>query len=120
MHSFRLLAVLVLGGLCAAAGPAADSKHASPPKHAKAGVTCHDCHREETPSKAPVPLESCMACHGDYPAMAEYTKSLPINPHKPPGGTHPGPFPCTDCHRQHVPPVVKCLECHPKFKLTAR
>ena len=118
MFPIRLLAVLMVGGLCASA--AADSKHPTPPKHAKAGVTCHDCHRQENPSQAPVPQESCMACHGDYPAMAAYTAKLPLNPHKPPSGGHPGPFPCTDCHRQHQPPVVKCLECHPKFKLTAR
>jgi len=95
--------------------------HATPAKHTKAGVTCYDCHREEKPTKAAVPVESCMACHGDYPAMAEYTRSLPLNPHKPPtANKHPGPFGCTECHHQHKPAVVKCLECHPTFKLTPR
>ena len=97
---------------------AADPK--LPAKHAKAGVTCHDCHREETPTKAAVPDDSCMACHGDMPAMAAYTKGLPVNPHAPPKGDHPGPFACTECHSQHKPAVVKCLECHPKFKLVPR
>lgn len=86
-------------------------------KHAKAGLNCVDCHKAENPSKAAVPDESCMACHGDYPAMAAYTKSLPVNPHDPPKGKHPGPFLCTDCHHQHKAPEVKCLECHPDFKL---
>ena len=90
-----------------------------PPQHAKAGVICFDCHQEENPTKPAVASDSCMACHGDYPAMADLTKKLPVNPHAPPAAPHPGPLTCTECHRQHQPPVVKCLECHPKFKLTA-
>ncbi|NTV75597.1 MAG: cytochrome c3 family protein [Holophaga sp.] len=97
---------------------AADEK--TTPRHAKAGVTCFDCHKEEKPSKVPVADDSCMACHGDLPAMAAYTKALPVNPHATPKGDHPGPFHCTQCHHQHKPPVVKCLECHPKFKLTPK
>ena len=59
-----------------------------------------------------------MDCHGDVPAMAELTKGLPVNTHKPPppptgAGRLPG------IHRQHQPPVVKCLVCHPKFKFNA-
>ena len=94
--------------------------HTLPAKHAKAGLNCHDCHQEETPTKAAVPDRSCMTCHGDYPAMAAYTKDLPVNPHAVPKGDHPGPFACTECHCQHKPPVVKCLECHPAFKLKAK
>lgn len=86
-------------------------------RHSKAGVTCFDCHREETPAKV-APDDSCIGCHGDLPAMAAFTKALPVNPHAVPKGGHPGPFLCTQCHRQHKPPVVKCLECHPKFKLS--
>ena len=64
---------------------------------------------------------SCVACHGDLPAMAAYTRALPVNPHaRPAKAGHPGPFACTECHRQHKPPVVKCLECHPTFKMTAK
>ncbi len=91
-----------------------------PPKHTKAGVTCHDCHREEHPTKGAVADESCMACHGDLPAMAAYTKALPVNPHAVPKNGHPGPWACTECHHQHKAAVVKCLECHPGFKLTPR
>lgn len=115
-----LPALILAFALGTTPGTAQDARHGTPPKHTKAGVTCHDCHREEKPSKAAVAMESCMACHGDYPAMAAYTRTLAVNPHQPPTGKHPGPFACPECHRQHQPPVVKCLECHPKFKLTAR
>jgi hypothetical protein len=117
MTTLRFLAPLVASFFLATAA-SADPK--LPAKHAKAGVTCHDCHQEENPSKAAVPDDSCMACHGDLPAMAAYTKALPVNPHAVPKGGHPGPFACIQCHRQHQPPVVKCLECHPTFKLTPR
>ena len=53
-------------------------------------------------------------------AMVDYTKHLNPNPHKPPTGKHPAQSPCTDCHRQHKAPVVKCLDCHPDFKMNAR
>jgi hypothetical protein len=40
-----------------------------------------------------------------------------VNPHD----SHLGQIPCTECHRQHQPPVVKCLECHKgKFQFTAK
>lgn len=91
-----------------------------PPKHAKAGLSCADCHRQDQPKEAAIPEDSCMQCHGDYPAMAAYTKDLPLNPHAPRKAGHPGPFGCTECHHQHKPPVVKCLECHPEFKLSLK
>lgn len=91
-----------------------------PAKHAAARVTCHDCHRKEAPSMAAVADDSCMVCHGDYPAMAAYTKHLNPNPHQPPAGKHPAQAACSACHRQHRPPVVACLECHPGFKMKAR
>jgi hypothetical protein len=121
MSPNRLLAALLATCLGLAAWSAEDAKHRTPAKHTKNGVTCHDCHQQENPSKAAVAVESCMACHGDYPAMADYTRKLALNPHAPPtGNKHPGPFACTECHHQHKPPVVKCLECHPSFKLTPR
>lgn len=118
MSNFRTLAPILAWFFLAAPGRAAEPK--LPPKHAKAGVTCHDCHHEENPTKAAVADDSCMDCHGDYPAMAAYTSKLPVNPHNPPKGKHPGPFACTECHSQHKAPVVKCKECHPDFKLTAK
>jgi hypothetical protein len=61
-----------------------------------------------------------MDCHGDAPAVAELTRQLPVNPHAPPRPPHPGPYVCTECHRQHQPPAVKCLDCHPKYKFNAK
>ncbi|MEI2698172.1 MAG: cytochrome c3 family protein [Microthrixaceae bacterium] len=114
----RWILQLLCAGLCLAA--ADEPKRPLPAKHAKAGVSCHDCHQKENPAKAAVADDSCMICHGDYPAMADYTKQLNPNPHKWPGGKHPGPFACVDCHNQHKAPTVKCLECHPGFKLKPR
>jgi len=119
MKSSHLLGVLLCGCLWASPGTAGDTSHPPTQKHVKAGVTCHDCHQEENPKKAATE-ESCEVCHGDYPAMAEVTKNLPVNPHKPPPAKHPKPFACTECHRQHKPPVAKCLECHPTFKMNLK
>jgi hypothetical protein len=120
MTSASFLASLLFLGVLTAPVRADETKRALPPKHTKAGLICHDCHGKENPSKAAVADESCMVCHGDYPAMAAYTKHLKLNPHKPPTtNDHPGPFPCTDCHRQHKPQVVKCIECH-DYKMEPR
>jgi hypothetical protein len=89
-------------------------------KHVQAGVTCFDCHKEEHPTRGAVADESCTVCHGDAPAMAAYTRKLAENPHAILKAGHPGPFACTECHRQHKPPVVKCLECHPTFKMVSK
>jgi Cytochrome c3 len=120
MFALRVSLPVFVSLVLACPGRADDPKRPLPPLHAKAGVICFDCHRKEKPTEGAVADDSCMVCHGDYPAMAAYTKHLNPNPHNPPGGKHPGPFACPDCHRQHKPPVVKCLECHPDFKLTAR
>jgi nitrate/TMAO reductase-like tetraheme cytochrome c subunit len=90
---------------------------ALPSYHAKAGVHCYDCHQEEKPTKKAVASESCMVCHGDYPAMKALTKQAKPNPHD----SHLGEIPCTECHHQHRPAEVKCLECHEgKFKFNLR
>ena len=119
MPRARLLVALLAGalGLPLLGG---DVPRPLPAKHTQAKVVCQDCHKKENPSKSAVADESCMLCHGDYAAMVDYTKHLKPNPHNPPAGKHPAQAPCTECHRQHVPPVVKCLECHPDFTLKAR
>jgi len=78
--------------------------------HLKPGihVICFDCHQEERPTKKAVASESCMVCHGDYPAMRALTKNVKPNPHN----SHMGEVPCTECHRGHQPSRVICLECH--------
>jgi hypothetical protein len=116
-HSRSLVLPL---GLLLWTGPAfsqASATYKLPAPHAKAGVHCYNCHHEEKPTKKAVASDSCMTCHGDYPAMKEVTRHLPVNPHD----SHVGEIACTECHRQHQPPVVKCLECHQgKFKFTAK
>ena len=111
-------AILICGLLWALPSPSQEAKSRSlPAHHAKAGVHCFDCHQEEKPTKKAVASDSCMTCHGDYPAMKVLTKEAKPNPHD----SHLGEIPCTECHRQHQPPVVKCLECHEgKFKFKAK
>jgi fumarate reductase flavoprotein subunit len=87
---------------------AAEDSRTLPAPHTKAKLNCQDCHQKEKPTSAAVPDEACMVCHGDYPAMKALTKDVKPNPH---GSPH-DPILCTECHRQHKPPVVKCLECH--------
>ncbi len=110
--------ILICGVLWALPALAQGTGKASlPAYHAKAGVHCFDCHQEEKPTKKAVASDSCMTCHGDYPAMKALTKDVKPNPH----ASHLGEIPCTDCHRQHQPPVVKCLECHEgKYKFNIR
>lgn len=114
MTPARSIASLICGLLMAASSMAQESAGRKLPEpHAKAGVHCFDCHHEEKPTKKAVASDSCMNCHGDYPAMKALTKDAKPNPHD----SHLGEVPCIDCHRQHQPPVVKCLECHAgKFK----
>ncbi|MDP1832422.1 MAG: cytochrome c3 family protein [Geothrix sp.] len=109
MTCARRFAILICGLLWALPSPSQEARGLSlPAPHVKAGVHCFDCHQEEKPSKKAVPSESCMACHGDYPAMKALTKDARPNPHE----SHRGEIACTECHHQHKPPVVKCLECH--------
>lgn len=114
----RFIRILALGLLsCLAVGVRAAEDKPLPAPHVKAKVSCHDCHQKEKPSTAAVPDEACMICHGDYPAMKALTKDAKPNPHD----SHLGEIPCIECHRQHQPPVVKCLECHAgKFKFNLR
>lgn len=116
-RTFRLmlfLAGLLWSSVASAQGVAT---HKLPAAHAKAGVHCFDCHQEEKPTHKAVASESCMTCHGDYPAMKALTRNVKPNPHD----SHQGEIACTECHRQHKPPVVKCLECHEgKYKFNIK
>lgn len=98
MQAWILAAVLLAMPASATAPTAA---------HVKAKVGCVDCHGEAAPAK-PAPASACMGCHGDYPAMAETTAKLPVNPHD----SHLGAVACTKCHAQHRPGKVLCLDCH--------
>ncbi|MBP7617347.1 MAG: cytochrome c3 family protein [Geothrix sp.] len=113
----RCLLLLCLSLFCSLPAHPQEGKTSLPAPHAKAGVHCYDCHQEEKPSKKAVASDSCMTCHGDYPAMKVLTKDAKPNPHD----SHLGEIPCTECHRQHQAPVVKCLECHQgKYKFNLK
>ena len=118
MKPLRGFPILLGAFLCAVSSMSQESKgFRLPPYHVKAGVHCHDCHQEEKPTKKAVASESCMTCHGDYPAMKALTKGAKPNPHD----SHQGEIACTECHRQHNPPLVKCLECHEgKYKFNLK
>jgi len=111
----RLLRVVVLGlaGMVAFGLHADDKKRTLPGPHTQAKLICFDCHQKEKPVTAAVPDEACMVCHGDYPAMKALTKKVPHNPHDSPHE----PIFCTECHHQHKPQTVQCLECHADWKL---
>lgn len=110
MRLLPIVALGLLGGVAVGAlGAAApEGPRSLAPAHVRAKLTCHDCHQKEKPTSAAVPDDGCMVCHGDYPAMKAQTKDVKPNPH---GSPH-DPIPCTECHRQHKAPVVKCLDCH--------
>ena len=115
LTSAFLLAALVRG----APLRSFEAKRSLPPKHLKNGLQCADCHHQEDPTKAAASDDSCVPCHGDYPAMAAYTRNLPVNPHNPPARAGHPAFLCTECHHQHRPAEVTCLTCHQDFKLKA-
>jgi nitrate/TMAO reductase-like tetraheme cytochrome c subunit len=118
MTPTRSFGLLLCSALGAAPSPSQEATGFKlPPYHAKAGVHCFDCHQEEKPTKKAVASASCMTCHGDYPAMKALTKDAKPSPHD----SHLGEIACTDCHRQHKPAVVTCLECHEgKFKFRVK
>lgn len=95
-------------------------------KHAKAGVTCHDCHKasfttqvEEgvkyitgdytTPlKKREFPKEFCLKCHNDFESIKAKTNFEDSNPHD----SHNGEQECSLCHRMHQKSTVMCSQCH--------
>jgi Cytochrome c3 len=105
----RLVGILAWTSLLAAGGQV--DVRVLPVPHLQAKMICFDCHQKEKPVTAAVPDQACMVCHGDYPAMRALTRQAKPNPHDSPHD----PILCTECHRQHKPPVVQCQECHPEY-----
>ncbi|MBU1055777.1 MAG: cytochrome c3 family protein [Proteobacteria bacterium] len=88
-------------------------------KHKDQDTTCESCHEKGSPPVRPGDV-TCMNCHGSYTELAEKTANLENNkagiqnPHK----SHMGEARCTLCHKNHVPSVLYCNECHsPKFDM---
>jgi len=85
--------------------------------HADFGFSCADCHKTDTPEKAPNNTD-CLSCHGSYEELAAKTKPTDIadptdkeafaNPHE----SHMGPIPCMDCHKTHRKSELICADCH--------
>ena len=111
----RRLFLLILGiVLLAASVPAAvNAEPASPggsllQKHLGNGLNCASCHKESPPA-APVKMEQCFTCHGNYDELADKTDGKGShNPH----ASHNGDLPCESCHHMHKPSVNFCASCH--------
>lgn len=76
--------------------------------HQRKGVSCQACHTaygEDDPY-----MEKCVACHGDYDAMAKKTAGTKLerNPHK----SHYPTLKCTNCHQSHDAFKNFCATCH--------
>lgn len=83
--------------------------------HAKKQIICSGCHGKSLPQKGDtVENERCIACHGNYEALANKTRPAQFpdrNPHQ----SHLGEIGCAVCHKAHKPSAVYCLNCHRKF-----
>ena len=83
--------------------------------HNAAGVKCVKCHGTAKKSE-PIPLERCLACHGDGDAKALAAKTAMVKPLNPHENRHYGNLAdCGLCHRQHEASVNFCADCHPRF-----
>ncbi len=94
-------------------------------KHAKAGVTCHQCHQNtvagqakegidyitgnyKTPlDKITVSKDLCLKCH-NYDTVKSKTNFEESNPHD----SHNGQLECNTCHSMHQQSTVFCAQCH--------
>ncbi len=117
------LAGAISGLLMAApAVSAADAMPKVKPHHEKVLTDCGTCHTKENAiggNAFVVPKdETCIACHGDYKALAKKTEGLDEpNPHS---SHHYGAgVSCTACHKEHEKSVVLCNDCH-EFKYTIK
>lgn len=85
--------------------------------HAKAFVSCANCHGKELPAPdATVENKKCLECHGPMDQLAKKTEPAEFkdrNPHK----SHLGEVACTVCHKAHSESKVYCLSCHQKFEM---
>ncbi len=78
---------------------------------------CAVCHTPENAigdNQFVVPSDkTCIACHGDYKALA--AKTMPKDPHDPnPHASHHygQNMSCTACHAEHKESRVLCNDCH--------
>ncbi len=81
--------------------------------HAKAGVSCANCHGTKKPKEAAL-MYACLQCH-DTKELAKTTKDIkPTNPHE---NRHNGTETnCSTCHHQHKPSENGCIACHERWE----
>lgn len=83
-------------------------------------TSCADCHgKTMIPKDNAVEInQNCVACHGDYPELAEITAKKAKNPDINVHNSHLGPeISCTTCHQGHKESVTYCVNCHTNFDL---
>lgn len=88
--------------------------------HANEGIKCVKCHGKAKRTD-PVPLETCLDCHGDGDSKAMAAKTAKVNPVNPHDTRHYGTeADCGLCHRQHQKSVNYCFDCHNRFDFVVK
>jgi hypothetical protein len=88
--------------------------------HEAKGVSCEDCHLKAKKSEA-IPLERCVACHGNGDPKALAAKTVDVKPTNPHENRHYGvETDCVLCHRIHEPSVNYCGDCHLRFQFKVK
>lgn len=110
---FAVMLTLLLGGVCVNIVFAADTTSRLDAYHAENGITCADCHSNESKREA-VGMLKCMECH-DLEELAEATAEIqPTNPHN--NRHYSIQTDCNYCHHQHQKSENFCLPCHARFE----
>jgi hypothetical protein len=114
----KIVVCFVILSLCLT-GPVFAAGQVKIDKHKDKGVACASCHEKAEGYTRPAD-SVCMGCHGSYAELAKKTaprydaRTGIDNPHK----SHIGEARCTLCHKNHVPSVLYCNQCHsPKFEM---
>lgn len=105
---FKLLSVFVFFiTVVMSSAYAASAGKELKPHHKGAGLTCIECHETEKP-QYPAEETVCINCHGSKDELMEKSKALENNPHY----DHEGGLDCITCHKEHIPSVLYCKDCH--------
>jgi hypothetical protein len=99
-----LFAVLLMGACPNVALPAESVRLEQ--LHKQRSISCEQCHGGK--SQEPVPMETCLTCHGSYEKLADLSKRKSPNPHD----SHLGEIRCTLCHHVHKDSALYCNTCH--------
>jgi hypothetical protein len=97
-----IIALLAWGACATAQTPSAGLERV----HTQKGITCEQCHDKD--QQAPVPVDTCLGCHGSYQKLGESAKGKSPNAHD----SHLGEIRCTLCHHVHKASENYCSRCH--------